>query len=206
MPPPPGPPRPVPWPRSPNPLSLRHARRRPPPTHPHSHRRAQHRLQMSDSSSVNTHTHTHTPRRRRRCGPLVVRTRSPTPWCLPVPTDWESGRRWGDPDRGPTRLSIMAPALLFVSSPQNPDPRNTPTESCGHHSGSLGAGGGEAGNLAPLPVRLPTPPQGVGTQSHGCEPLTRQVLPKPWTATAQRRREGRPSDAGARHTLHTALG
>ena len=41
--------------------------------------------------------------------------------------------------------------------------------------------GDEAGNLAPLPDQLPTPPpppQGAGTQSHRGPPLAHQVLPK----------------------------
>ena len=50
-----------------------------PPTHPPTH--------------THTHTHTHRERERERersrsrCGPPVGRTCSPTPWCLPAPTN-----------------------------------------------------------------------------------------------------------------------
>ena len=71
---------------------------------------------------------------------------------------------------GPVRFSIMAVALLFVSSPWTPDPCNTPTMCSRYHSG--------ARQGVQLHVRPGChPPQGVGTQSHGCGPLARQVLP-----------------------------
>ena len=100
---------------------------------------------------------------------MVGRTCSPT--CRPPPTR-RSGRRWGDPDGGPTQLSIRAAALLSMDScpTQHPDhalqvPLRQPWRR------------GEAGDPAPLPVRPPPSPR-VGTQSHGCEPLARRVLLK----------------------------
>ena len=60
----------------------------------------------------------------------------------------------GDPDRGPTWLSIMATALLFVSSLWSPNPRNTLAMRRGYHSGSLEAGLAGAGSTHGL---LPTP-------------------------------------------------
>ena len=55
------------------------------------------------------------------------RARSPSPWCLLAPTDLDRQSIRGTLTRGPVRFSIMAAALLFVSSPWTPDPCNTPT-------------------------------------------------------------------------------
>ena len=70
----------------------------------------------------------------------------------------------------------MAAALLFVSSPWTPDPGNTTTVCSGYHSGALEGGQGRESGSTCGPAA--TPPKGVGTQSHDCGPLARQVLPK----------------------------
>ena len=118
--------------------------------------------------------HTHT-RRRRRCGPPVGQPRVPSPWCLPAPIELGCRCDGGGADRGPSPAhhhggSSPLHIFLMVSWPT---PRHTSTHS-GYHPGVQK--GGEAGHQ--LHFRCSCHPKGLGTQSHRCGPLARQVLLK----------------------------
>ena len=66
------------------------------------------------------------------------------------PHQSELGDRWGGGlTAAPVRISIVAAALLFVSSLWTPDPHNTLTVCSGYHSGALKGGRGrESGSTS----------------------------------------------------------
>ena len=64
----------------------------------------------------------------------------------------------------PVRFSIMAAALLFVSTPWTPHPCNTLTVCSGYPPGALEGGGGARQGIR----HTPSPRV---AQSHGCGPL-----------------------------------
>ena len=70
---------------------------------------------------------------------------------------------------GPARLSIVAAALLFVSSPWTRDPRNTPTVCSGYHSGALEGGRGRESSSISSPASTPSP-RGWGDSHTGASP------------------------------------
>ena len=123
----------------------------------------------------------------RRCGPRLGHPCVPFPWCLPVATNLGRPCNGGDPDRRPNpaqHYGAGSPLRLFLKvSRPTPHACHASTHSGFHPSLREG---GEAGQLAPLPVRPPPPlPLGAGAQSHGCGPLADQVLPKGgiWSAS-----------------------
>ena len=81
---------------------------------------------------------------------------------------------------GPVRFSIMAVALLFISSPWTPDPRNTPTVCSVYHSGALEGGRGSSGSAA-------TPPPGGG-----------DAVTQVWALSPPGTTEGQRLDGGSR--------
>ena len=107
-------------------------------------------------------------RRRRRYGPPVGRTRSPSPWCLPAPTNLDRRSMRGTLTADPIGFNIMAVALLFVSSPWTPDPRNTLTKCSGYHSRALEGGRGKKSSC--IAGLVATPLRGWGHSHTGVSP------------------------------------
>ena len=99
-------------------------------------------------------------RSRRRCGPPVGCTRLLTPWCLPAPTDLDRQSMTGTLTVCPVRFSIMTAALLPISSPWTPDPRNTLTVCSRYQPGALEGGRGRESSSTSGPGH---PPRGGDT-------------------------------------------
>ena len=108
-------------------------------------------------------------RRRRRCGPPVGCTRGTSPWCPPALIGLAATER-GFLSQA-VRLSIMAAALLLVSSPcllaRTTCTHSRPTRCWNPPKAQIG---GRGGAPAPLPARSATPPQEGGHNLTGVGP------------------------------------
>ena len=115
-------------------------------------------------------------RRRRRCGPPVGRPRGTSPWCPPALRGLVGDREGGfTPTRPAKHHGGGSPLRLLPLSPGPHNVHAPPPCTSLDPPRSMEWGRGRA--PAPLPARSTTPPWGKGTQSHGCGPLARQVLP-----------------------------
>ena len=121
-------------------------------------------------------------RRRRRCGPPVGRTRGTSPWCPPALTGLTATERGVSVPTRPAKhhgggplAPLGSPLRLLLLSPGPHNAHALPPYTLleppkGTDWGARQSAGSTSGTVR-------HPPSGRGTQSHGCGPLARQVLP-----------------------------